>query len=38
MLHRQYKTENAVVVNDLILPNGNPGGTEVIIKIPLRYD
>ncbi|HRH51378.1 MAG TPA: histidine kinase [Panacibacter sp.] len=37
MLHRQYKTENAVVVNDLILPNGNPGGTEVLIKIPVVY-
>ncbi|HRH51379.1 MAG TPA: tetratricopeptide repeat protein [Panacibacter sp.] len=38
MLHQQYQTENAVVVSDLILSNGNPGGTEVIIKIPLRYD
>lgn len=38
MLHQQYKTENPVIVNDLILPNGNPGGTEVFIKIPLCYD
>jgi len=37
MLHQKYKTENAVVINDLLFPDGNPGGTEVLIKIPLCY-
>ena len=27
-----------VDINDLVLPDGRPAGTEVIIKIPLIYD
>ena len=28
----------SIVVNDLVQPDGNPGGTEVIIKLPVVYD
>jgi LytS/YehU family sensor histidine kinase len=34
------KTENreAVVINDVVHPDGSAAGTEVIIKIPITYD
>ncbi|WP_202552444.1 sensor histidine kinase [Ginsengibacter hankyongi] len=33
------KTEgSAVIIRDLVLPDGTPGGTEVTLKIPLIYD
>jgi ligand-binding sensor domain-containing protein len=28
----------SIVVNDIVQPDGNPGGTEVIIKLPVVYD
>ena len=34
MLQQHHQNENFVVINDLVLPAGNIGGTEVIIKIP----
>jgi LytS/YehU family sensor histidine kinase len=30
--------ENYVTIRDLVLPDGNPSGTEVILKIPIVYD
>lgn len=38
MLQRQNEKENSVSITDLILADGSPGGTEVRIKIPVRYD
>jgi tetratricopeptide (TPR) repeat protein len=38
ILQRQNEKENSVLITDLILADGSPGGTEVRIQIPLRYD
>ena len=38
MLQQQNKKDTAILINDLESTNGNAGGTEVLIKIPLRYD
>ena len=36
MLQQQNKT--SITITDLVLPDGSPGGTEVLIKIPVIYD
>ena len=36
MLQKQNKT--SITITDLVLPGGNPAGTEVLIKIPVFYD
>ena len=33
---KQHNT--CISVNDVILPDGSPGGTEVLLKIPVGYD
>jgi ligand-binding sensor domain-containing protein len=38
MLQQQNQLKTSIQVTDLILPDGNAGGTEVLIKIPLHYD
>jgi LytS/YehU family sensor histidine kinase len=38
MLRHNNNAQANVTVNDLVLPDGSAGGTEVIIKIPLHYD
>ncbi len=39
MLQQQnQKKETFIAINDLVLPDGSAGGTEVLIKIPVRYD
>ena len=38
MLQKQNEKENSVSITDLILADGSPGGTEVRIQIPVRYD
>lgn len=38
MLQKTNGNVEPVVVNDLVHPDGTAAGTEVIIKIPLRYD
>ncbi|MEP6948351.1 MAG: histidine kinase [Ginsengibacter sp.] len=38
MLQQQNRMETYISVNDLTLPDGSAAGTEVIIKMPLRYD
>ncbi len=36
MLQQQNKT--SITITDLVLADGNPGGTEVLIKMPVSYD
>ncbi|GAA4733493.1 hypothetical protein GCM10023229_09470 [Flavisolibacter ginsenosidimutans] len=38
MLNRGSEPKDAVIINDLTLPDSSAGGTEVVLKIPLRYD
>jgi tetratricopeptide (TPR) repeat protein len=38
MIQQSDSNESAVAINDLIGPDGNAAGTEVVIKIPLLYD
>jgi hypothetical protein len=38
LLQQQEHISTFVSVNDLVFPDGRPAGTEVVIKIPLRYD
>lgn len=37
LLHRK-QLNSYITINDLILPDGSAGGTEVILKIPVHYD
>lgn len=34
----QQHNATSIEMNDLALPDGMPGGTEVLIKIPVHYD
>lgn len=36
ILQQQNKT--SITITDLVLADGDPGGTEVLIKIPVSYD
>ena len=36
MLQQQNQMGTHIVINDLVLPDNSPGGTEVIIEIPVR--
>jgi len=38
MLQQQKQEGTFILINDLILPDGSPCGTEVLIKIPACYD
>jgi sensor histidine kinase YesM len=38
LLHRQTNLKTSITINDLVLPDGNAGGTEVFLKLPLQYD
>src|SRR6266536_1234098 len=38
MLQQQKQNGTSISITDLVLPDGNPGGTEVLIKIPVCYD
>ena len=38
MLQQQNQKETFISINDLVLPDGSSDGTEVKIKIPVRYD
>ncbi len=38
MLQHEKSTSDTITITDLILPDGSPGGTEVLIKIPRYYD
>ncbi|MFT3933981.1 MAG: histidine kinase [Chitinophagaceae bacterium] len=38
MLQQKELTDTHIQVNDLVLPDGSAGGTEVILKIPTAHD
>ncbi|MEP6727182.1 MAG: histidine kinase [Bacteroidota bacterium] len=38
MLHKEKHTATKIEITDLVLPDGKPAGTEVLINIPLCYD
>jgi hypothetical protein len=38
MLQQQNQKNTSISINDLVLPDGKPGGTEVIITIPVSND
>ena len=38
ILHDQDQGNSYITVNDLVLPDGNPGGTEVLLQIPVTYN
>ena len=38
MMERSFGRESNVTINDLVLPDGRPAGTEVTLKIPAIYD
>ena len=38
MMQQHEKIETSIFVKDLVFPDGNPAGTEVLIKLPLHYD
>jgi LytS/YehU family sensor histidine kinase len=38
MLQQQRQNYTFISITDLMLPDGSPFGTEVVIKIPVRYD
>jgi hypothetical protein len=38
LLQQKRMIQTSMQVNDLVLPDGSAGGTEVIIKLPVRYD
>ncbi len=38
LMHKKKELEMHVIITDLMLADGNPGGTEVLLKIPVQYD
>jgi len=38
MLQQQEQNNTSISITDIVPPDGNPSGTEVLIKIPLHYD
>ena len=34
----QQQGNSSITITDLVLADGNPGGTEVLIKMPVSYD
>lgn len=38
LLDKKKQARASVHINDLVLPDGLPVGTEVILKIPIVYD
>lgn len=38
LLQQQKDKNTSIFITDLMLPDGKPGGTEVLIKIPVNYD
>jgi LytS/YehU family sensor histidine kinase len=37
MLQNQDLGNSYITINDIVLPDGSPGGTEVLIAIPFRF-
>ncbi len=38
MLQKSEQVETQIKITDLVLPDGSPAGTEVLLKIPIYYD
>ncbi len=38
MLKQEKQLENYIKITDLVLDDGSPGGTEVVLTIPAQYD
>jgi tetratricopeptide (TPR) repeat protein len=38
MLQQKNLLDASIKITDLVLPDGSPGGTEVLLKIPVSYD
>ena len=38
LLHQQTALDSSVEIIDVTLADGNPGGTEVRLKLPIQYD
>ena len=38
ILQQQEQNKTFISVKDLVLPDGRPAGTEVLIKVPVSYD
>jgi hypothetical protein len=38
LMHKKKELEMHVTIIDLMLADGSPGGTEVLLKIPMQYD
>lgn len=38
MLQQKKQLNTTIKISDLVLPDGSPGGTKVLSKIPLLYD
>ena len=38
ILQQKKQLDSNILIKDLVFPDGNPAGTEVLIKIPIRYD
>jgi tetratricopeptide (TPR) repeat protein len=38
LLHEEKQLNSYITINDLVLPDGGAGGTEVILKIPVHND
>jgi LytS/YehU family sensor histidine kinase len=38
MLQHSNQVHAFIKINDIVLPDGTPGGTEVLLQIPLVYD
>ena len=38
LLHQKNQMKTDIQITDLVFPDGSPGGTEVVIKIPVAYD
>jgi hypothetical protein len=38
LLQQQKFIDSSIQITDLVLPNGEAGGTEVVLKLPVIYD
>jgi LytS/YehU family sensor histidine kinase len=38
ILKNETENKNQIEVTDIVHPDGSPGGTEVLLKIPVHYD
>jgi hypothetical protein len=36
IMHQKQQIDTTITVSDLVLPDGEAGGTEVLLKIPIQ--